>query len=163
LPHPALEQLPLLSNFDMHSSRYLTLPLIGQPLLRRTLSLPMHEALRQRIGMHYHWQGLTREDLDANPTQQLKAAGVAQPLFDETARQGLYQVTTGIPRKVDQLAMTALRLAAERKAQMVDEAVLPDATAEALLCGKIGRTEPSGLFIGAEGRSEFSGALPGRR
>ena len=33
LPHPALEQLPLLLNFDMDSSRYLTLLLVGQPLL----------------------------------------------------------------------------------------------------------------------------------
>ena len=54
LPHPALEQLPLLLNFDMDSSRYLTLLLVGQPLLRRTLSLQMHEALRQRIGVQYH-------------------------------------------------------------------------------------------------------------
>jgi type II secretory pathway predicted ATPase ExeA len=53
LPHPALEQLPLLLNFNMDSSRYLTLLLVGQPLLRRTLSLQMHEALRQRIGTHY--------------------------------------------------------------------------------------------------------------
>jgi general secretion pathway protein A len=133
LPHPALEQLPLLLNFDMDSSRYLTLLLIGQPLLRRTLSLQTHEALRQRIGVHYHLEELTREELDAYPTQQLKAAGVTQPLFEEIARQGLYQVTKGIPRKVNKLAMTALRLAAARKAQMVDEAVLLDATAEALL------------------------------
>ena len=133
LPHPSLEQLPLLLNFDMDSSRYLTLLLIGQPLLRRTLSLQMHEALRQRIGVHYHLEGLTREELDAYLTQQLKASGVAQPLFDETARQGLYQATKGIPRKVNKLATTALRLAAERKAQMVDEALLLDAATEALL------------------------------
>jgi len=133
LPYAALEQLPLLLNFDMDSSRYLTLLLIGQPLLRRTLSLQMHEALRQRIGVHYHLEGFTREELDAYLAQQLKASGVTQPLFDETARQGLYQVTKGIPRKVNKLAMTALRLAAERKTQMVDEAVLLDATSEALL------------------------------
>jgi len=132
-PHPALEQLPLLLNFDMDSSRYLTLLLIGQPLLRRLLLLQIHEPLRQRIGVHYHLEGLTRQELDAYLARQLKAAGVAQPLFDETARQGLYQVTKGIPRKVNKLAMTALRLAAERKMQMVDEAVLLDATTEALL------------------------------
>ena len=39
LRHPALEQLPLLLNFDMDSAHYLTLLLVGQPLLRRTLSL----------------------------------------------------------------------------------------------------------------------------
>src|ERR1022692_3649380 len=106
LPHPALEQLPLLLNFDMDSSRYLTLLLIGQPLLRRTLSLQMHEALRQRTGVQYHLEGLTRDELDAYLAQQLKAAGVSQPLFDETARQGMYQATKGIPRKVNKLAMT---------------------------------------------------------
>ena len=133
LPHPALEQLPLLLNFDMDSARYLSLLLIGQPLLRRTLSLQIHEALRQRIGSHYHLEGLTREELDAYLAQQLKAAGVTRPLFDEMARQGLYQATKGIPRKVNKLVMTALRLAAERKAPAVDAALLLDAVAEALL------------------------------
>jgi type II secretory pathway predicted ATPase ExeA len=133
LPHPALEQLPLLLNFDMDSSRYLTLLLIGQPLLRRTLSLQLHEALRQRIGTHYHLEGLTREELDAYLAQQLKAAGVTEPLFDDTARQGLYQATKGIPRKVNKLAVTALRLAAQRKAPMVDDALLLDAAGEAFL------------------------------
>jgi type II secretory pathway predicted ATPase ExeA len=75
LPHPALEQLPLLLNFDMDSSRYLSLLLIGQPLLRRTLSLQMHEALRQRVAAHYHLEGLTRDELDAYLAQQLKTAG----------------------------------------------------------------------------------------
>ena len=60
LPHAALEQLPLLLNFDMDSSRYLTLLLVGQSLLRRTLSLQMHEALRQRIGVHYHLGAVTK-------------------------------------------------------------------------------------------------------
>ena len=58
---------------------------------------------------------------------------MTQPLFDDTARQGLYQATKGIPRKVNKLAMTALHLAAARQASLVDEALLLDATAEALL------------------------------
>ncbi len=65
LPHAALEHLPLLLNFDMDSARYLSLLLIGQPLLRRTLTLQLHEALRQRVAVHYHLEGLTREELDA--------------------------------------------------------------------------------------------------
>jgi type II secretory pathway predicted ATPase ExeA len=133
LPHAALEQLPLLLNFDMDSARYLTLLLIGQPLLRRLLALQMHEALRQRISVHYHLEGLTREELDTYLVHQLKTAGVTQPLFDDTARQALYQASKGILRKVNKLALTALRLAAARKQQAVDEAILLDATAEALL------------------------------
>src|ERR1700758_3243374 len=133
LSHAALEQLPLLLNFDMDSSHYLTLLLIGQPLLRRTLSLQLHEALRQRIAVHYHLEGLTRDELDAYLAQQLKAAGISQPLFDDTATQALYQATKGILRKVNKLAVTALRLAALRKTSLVHEAILLDATSEALL------------------------------
>lgn len=133
LGHPALEQLPLLLNFDMDSSRYLTLLLVGQPLLRRTLSLQMHEPLRQRIAVQYHLEGLSREELDTYLTHQLKAAGVAQPLFDDIARQALYQATKGILRKINKLALTALRLAASRKQSTVGESILLDATTEALL------------------------------
>jgi len=78
---------------------------------------------------------LTRRahELDTYLAQHLKAAGVSQPLFDETARQGMYQATKGIPRKVNKLAMTALRLAAASKSQTVSEAILLDAAAEAML------------------------------
>jgi type II secretory pathway predicted ATPase ExeA len=44
----------------------------------------------------------------------------------------MYQATKGIPRKVNKLAMTAL-LAAASKSQTVNEAILLDATAEAML------------------------------
>jgi type II secretory pathway predicted ATPase ExeA len=133
LPHAALEQLPLLRNFDMDSAQYLTLLLVGQPLLRRTLSLQMHEPLRQRIAVQYHLDGLSRQELEGYLTHQLKAAGVVHPLFDDTARQALYQATKGIPRKVNKLALTALRLAATRQAQVVTEAILLEAAGEALL------------------------------
>ena len=133
MPHAALEQLPLLLNFDMDSSHYLTLLLVGQPLLRRTLSLAMHEPLRQRIAVQYHLEGLSREELDAYLAHQLKAAGVSQPLFDDTACQALYQASKGIPRKINKLARAALSLAAQRKISCVNEAILLDATSEALL------------------------------
>jgi type II secretory pathway predicted ATPase ExeA len=102
-------------------------------LLRRTLSLrEMHEALRQRIRVQYHLEGLTRQQLDAYLAQQLKARSVS-PLFDDTARQGMYQAAKGIPRKVIKLGMTILRQDAASKSQMVSQAILLDAAAEATL------------------------------
>ena len=83
--------------------------------------------------MHYHLEGIAREELDAYLTHQLKAAGMSQPLFDDAAAQALYQATKGILRKVNKLALTALRLAALRKTSLVNEAILLDATSEALL------------------------------
>jgi general secretion pathway protein A len=117
----------------MDSAHYLTLLWVGQPLLRRTLSLQMHEPLRQRSAVQYHREGLSREELDAYLTHPLKAAGVSPPLFDDTARQALYQASKGIPRKINKLAQAALSLAAQRKMSSVHEAILLDATSEALL------------------------------
>jgi general secretion pathway protein A len=133
LPHPALEQLPLLLNFDMDSSRYLSLLLLGQTLLRRTLTLQLHEALRQRVAVHYHLEGFTREELDEYLVQQLKASGVTSPLFSESARQAIYQATKGLPRKVNKLAVACLRLSAQRNEATVDNAIVLDATQQVLL------------------------------
>jgi general secretion pathway protein A len=93
----------------------------------------MHEALRQRIAVHYHLEGLAREELDTYLAHQLKAAGSSQPLFDDTATQALYQATKGILRKVNKLSVAALQLAASRKSSLVNEAILLDAATEALL------------------------------
>ena len=93
----------------------------------------VYRANRGSILSLVHLEGLTRDELDSYLAQQLKAAGVSQSLFDETARQGMYQATKGIPRKVNKLALTALRLAAASKSQTVNEALLLDATAEAML------------------------------
>jgi type II secretory pathway predicted ATPase ExeA len=131
LQHPALEQLPLLLNFDMDSSRYLSLLLIGQTLLRRTLTLQLHEALRQRVAVHYHLEGFTREELDEYLAQQLKA--ITAPLFAETARQAIDQATKGVPRKVNKLAVACLRVAAQRQEATVDSAIVLDATQQVLL------------------------------
>ena len=58
---------------------------------------------------------------------------MSQPLFDDTARQALYQATKGILRKVNKLALAALRLAAASKTSIVGEAILLDAVTEVLL------------------------------
>jgi general secretion pathway protein A len=133
LRHQVLELIPLLMNYEMDSCHYLTILLVGQPLLRRSLALQIHEPLRQRIAVHYHLEGLSRDEMDAYVAHQLKSAGVKQPLFDDTARQALYQATKGIPRRVNSLCQTALRLAASRKSNIIDEAIMLDAAKETLL------------------------------
>jgi type II secretory pathway predicted ATPase ExeA len=115
-------------NSDCSMRLGLILTLIGEPLLRRTDARTAAPACR----VQYHLDGLSREELDACLAQQLKAAGVGQPLVDDAARQALYQTTKGILRKVNKLALTALRLAAARQLQAVNEAILLDATSEAL-------------------------------
>src|SRR5438445_10744653 len=49
----------------------------------------MAGALRQRIAVQYHLEGLSREELDTYLAHQLKAAGAPQPPSDATARPAL--------------------------------------------------------------------------
>ena len=64
--------------------------------------------------MQHHIEG-SRAKTSKPVVWQLKAAGDPQLLFDDTARHRTYQAAKGIPRKVNELAMTALRLAAAGK------------------------------------------------
>ena len=135
LPHPALEQLPLLLNFDMDSSRLLTLLLIGQPLLRRLLVLQFQASSAIAAT---HRRAISLGGTDAPGTRR-----VSGPATQSGRRRRVVVQRDGAPRALSshqrhsapsqQAGDDALRLAAERNVQMVDEAVLLDATTEALL------------------------------
>jgi len=109
----------------------------GKSTAARVFTAALNTSLYKILYVHFSSGSaldlLRQIALELDLAQQLKAAGVSQPLFDDTARQGLYQATKGIPRKVNKLAMTALRLAAASKSQTVSEAILLDAAAEAML------------------------------
>jgi len=62
-----LEDLRLLSSYEMDSANRLCLLLVGQAELRRRLSMAVHEALSQRIVVRHHLGGLTRRRAGALP------------------------------------------------------------------------------------------------
>jgi len=105
------------------------LPLTDQPLLRRTLALQMNGPMRQRVAVRYQFESLAREEPDPYLAHQLKAAGVTGPMFDDTARQAVYQTTKGILRKVNKPPLTALRQATSRKTPLSKILILTVTTA----------------------------------
>lgn len=119
LRNDVLEDLRLLTNYAMDSENRLALLLIGQPELRRRLSLTVHEALSQRITVRHHLGGLTRDDLEPYLAHLLALAGTELPLFEPAALEALYQATQGLPRKINQYAHHALVAAALAKARTV--------------------------------------------
>src|SRR5438105_1147374 len=58
-----VEDLRLLTNYQMEAENRLCLLLIGQPELRRRLGMSVYEALSQRIVIRCHLGGLTRDEL----------------------------------------------------------------------------------------------------
>jgi type II secretory pathway predicted ATPase ExeA len=125
-----LEDLRLLTNYEMDSQNRLCLVLVGQAELRRRLSMAVHEALSQRIVVRHHLGGLSREELSAYLVHLLRLAGTELPLFEMPALEAVFQATSGLPRKVNLLAHHALNAAALVRARTVTaehvQAALPE-------------------------------------
>ncbi len=125
-----LEDLRLLTNYEMDSQNRLCLVLVGQAELRRRLSMAVHEALSQRIVVRHHLAGLAREELPAYLAHLLRLAGTEVPLFEPAALEAIYQATSGLPRKVNLLAHHALTASALARAKLVTaehvQAALPE-------------------------------------
>lgn len=119
LRNDVLEDLRLLTNYNMDSHNRLCLLLVGLTELRRRLSMAVHESLAQRIVVRYHLRGLTRDELPEYLTHRLRLAGCEIPLFEPPAIEALFQATQGMPRKVNRLAHYALTGAAADKANTV--------------------------------------------
>ena len=127
-----LEDLRLLTNYQMDSENRLCLLLSGQAELRRRLKLAIHEALNQRIVVRHHLPGLTRDELGPYLTHLLAIAGGTQPIIAKDAEEALFVATSGLPRKINLLAHHALTAAAIDRSSTVTaahvEAALPETT-----------------------------------
>lgn len=125
-----LEDLRLLTNYNMDAENRLCLLLLGHPELRRRLTMAVHEALAQRIVVRHHMGPLTREELSPYLAHRLRLAGTELPLFEHAAEEALFQATSGLPRKVNGLAHHALMAAALSRAKTVTadhvQAALPE-------------------------------------
>ncbi len=119
LRNDVLEDLRLLTNYQMDSENRLCLLLVGLTELRRRLAMAVHESLAQRIVVRYHLAGLTREELPEYLVHRLRLAGCELPLFEPPAVEALFQATQGMPRKVNRLAHYALTSAAIGQARTV--------------------------------------------
>ena len=119
LRNDVLEDLRLLTNYEMDSENRLCLLFVGLTELRRRLQMSVHESLDQRIVVRYHLSGLAREELPEYLTHRLRIAGCELPLFEPASVEAIYQATQALPRKVNRLAHYALTAAAIAKQKTV--------------------------------------------
>ena len=125
-----LEDLRLLTNYNMDAENRLCLLLLGQTELRRRLSMAVHQALAQRVVVRHHMTPLTREEIPDYLAHRLRIAGTEVPLFEPAAEEALFQATSGLPRMINSLAHHALSAAALARAKVVTaehiQAALPE-------------------------------------
>ena len=129
-----LEGIRLLTNADMDSHAPFACLLVGQPTLRRRIRLGAFAALDQRIALRYSMTGMDASETADYVTHHLKLAGRSDTLFSDDALALIHQVSRGIPRAVNNLAVQSLVAAFATTKAIVDEsstrAAVTEVTAE---------------------------------
>jgi type II secretory pathway predicted ATPase ExeA len=125
-----LEELRLLTNAEMDSHCPFAALLVGQPTLRRRIKLGTFAALDQRIALRYAMTGMTHQETTSYLSHHLKLAGRSDTLFSDDATALIHQVSRGLPRAVNNLAVQALVAAYATNKTIVDESSARAAVAE---------------------------------
>jgi putative secretion ATPase (PEP-CTERM system associated) len=104
-----LEELRMLSNFQLGNQALLQSFLVGQPELRATIGSPEMAQFRQRVIASCHLGHLSPEETGDYVAHRLKHAGHAgEPIFDAEALAGIHVATGGVPRRINVLCSRLL-------------------------------------------------------
>jgi len=102
------EEIRLLTNFQLDDRNLLSMIIMGQPELRTILAAPVYEPFRQRVAINYHLSPLdlveTMEYLDF----RMERAGGSAGLFSPDAVQQIYELSGGVPRRINLIATNSL-------------------------------------------------------
>ncbi len=104
LSQQAMEELRMLSNFQLSDRSLLQSFLVGQPELRDLMRAPSMQQLRQRIIASYHLGPMDKAETRAYIEHRLARVGwKGDPQFDDDAFATIFDATGGIPRRINQL------------------------------------------------------------
>ena len=105
----ALEELRMLSNFQLGETSLLQIFLLGQPEFRLTLASPQLEQLRQRVIATHHLEAMLPEEVEPYLIHRLTMVGWAEnPVFAPSAYDELWRASAGIPRRVNTITSRLL-------------------------------------------------------
>ena len=128
----ALEELRMLSNFQLGSHPLLQTLLLGQPEFRETLlEHPKLEQLRQRVIATHHLEAMAPEEVQPYIEHRLKCVGwTGNPAFAPAIFAKLHKASGGVPRRINQIVHRLLLLGAVDQAPRLDDAMLSQVLAE---------------------------------
>ncbi|MEH6662620.1 MAG: XrtA/PEP-CTERM system-associated ATPase [Parasphingorhabdus sp.] len=123
LPAGALEELRMLSNFQLGGQALLQIFLLGQPEFRDMLQNSNQlEQLRQRVIAHHHLDPMGAEEIEPYVTHRLSKSGWSgRPKITSSVFRLLYSETDGVPRKINALMSRILLMGSIEHAEMIDQ------------------------------------------
>jgi general secretion pathway protein A len=143
----AIEELRMLSNFQIDTRSLVQSFLIGQPEFREVMQRPEMRQLKQRIIASYHLGPLDRSETQAYIEHRLNHVGWnGTPSFDPACFEVIHEVTAGVPRRInthcDRLLL-GIYLAEKRTINPQD---IRDVSAELII--ELGNTNPMVESVG---------------
>ena len=104
-----LEEVRMLSNLETETEKLVQIVLMGQPELKKKLSMPKLEQFRQRVVFHYHLAPLNYEEASLYIKHRLKTAGnLEMDIFTTGAIDEIYKFSGGVPRLINLACHNAL-------------------------------------------------------
>ena len=117
----AVEELRMLSNFQLGNHALLQSFLVGQPDLRQLLQSPSMEQLRQRVIASCHLGPLDAAETEAYILHRLRHVGwTDRPRFVPGTFEAIHRWTAGIPRRINLLCNRLLLGAYLVNAEVID-------------------------------------------
>lgn len=105
----AIEELRMLSNFQLQNRALLQSFLVGQPELRQVMRGASMRQLRQRVIASYHLGPLDHEETRAYIEHRLKHVGwKGDPTFEDGIFAPVHSFSDGIPRRINLLCNRTL-------------------------------------------------------
>jgi len=117
----------LLTNFEMDSRLVVSFVLCGQPPLRTMLQREDLEDVARRISHYSEIRLLSRAETKKYMEHRCNVAGAKKFPFDDGAVEATYEITRGNMRAIDAVALKALEIASDAKADTVDQNHVLDA------------------------------------
>ena len=131
LPISALEELRMLSNFQLGGQSLLQIFLLGQPEFRDLLKSPELEQLRQRVIATHHLEPMMASEVEPYILHRLTVVGwTGNPRFTPEAFAAIYAATAGVPRRVNALASRVLLMGAIDQLDEIDADVVAAVAAD---------------------------------
>lgn len=114
-------ELQIISNFSLDSVDPAIFILTGQSHLRERLLRPIHLSFNQRITLKFHLCPLNKDETKDYIEHHLKLSGASHDLFNQNAICVIYQVSAGVPRIINSLAVKSLTIGALEKKDCISE------------------------------------------
>lgn len=121
LDFSALEELRMLSNFQLGETSLLQIFLLAQPEFRATLASPQLEQLRQRVIATHHLEAMLPEEVEPYLIHRLSLVGWREdPVFSSSVYDELWRASAGIPRRINGIVNRLLLHGAVEERHVLD-------------------------------------------